>query len=649
MDTAVNWVSENAMVATVSDGGVVTARMNGQATIVAVSGNMTARAAVTVMQTAASIAVRTEPPALDALGQTFQLHATVFDANDRPIADSPIDWTSSDSMVVSVDVKGLVTAQGNGTADVTAASGEASASTVVTVSQVPVRAVVTPDSTILTSVDQTLQMVAFVLDRNGFSVPGIVFSWSSSDPEVAVIGSSGQVTARLNGTTRITAVSDEFTVYSEIEVRITSPHLASLVSLYQYTAGPDWLNSAHWLSDALVDDWHGVTADRMSRVTEIDLTNNYLQRTLPAEVADIGSLRILVLTDNDFLSGPLQKAFTRLDLDVLHLDGTSMCVPADAAFQNWLRRIPDVRADTCNSPRRDWDALTALYNGTTGPNWDTNYNWLTNAPLDSWFGVFTDKNGNVDLLILYENNLDGELPPEIGQFDKIRWLLLQHNELSGPIPLELWYLDQLSIIDLCCNDLTGSIPSEIKKLAKLEDLNLTRNDLTGIIPPELGMLDQLQVLALGENRLTGNLPKEIGRLSNLEWLYAHTNDLTGTIPAELGMLSQLTILSLHKNRFSGSIPAELVQLKNISVFNLGNNRLSGSIPAGLGDLNDLRWFDVSDNPDLEGPLPRSFLNLDLKGLKLQGTGVCIPTDNAFVEWLGEIEDYDAVYCDVPVR
>ena len=148
---------------------------------------------------------------------------------------------------------------------------------------------------------------------------------------------------------------------------------------------------------------------------------------------------------------------------------------------------------------------------------------------------------------------------------------------------------------------------------------------------------------MGENRLIGNLPAEIGRLSNLEWLYVYENGLTGTIPGELGMLSRLTILDLSNNRFSGTIPVDLTQLRNIRVFNLGNNRFSGTIPAGLGYLTDMRWFDVSNNPDLEGPLPRSFLYLDLEGLKLQGTGVCIPSDYLFVDWLGEIDDKEAAF------
>ena len=41
------------------------------------------------------------------------------------------------------------------------------------------------------------------------------------------------------------------------------------------------------------------------------------------------------------------------------------------------------------------DALEALYQDTDGDNWTNNRNWLSNAPLDSWHGVTTDRNGRV--------------------------------------------------------------------------------------------------------------------------------------------------------------------------------------------------------------------------------------------------------------
>jgi hypothetical protein len=46
-------------------------------------------------------------------------------------------------------------------------------------------------------------------------------------------------------------------------------------------------------------------------------------------------------------------------------------------------------------------------------------------------------------LVLDRQGLSGSLPPEIGQFRRLRALSLSHNQLSGPLPPELGQLSQL--------------------------------------------------------------------------------------------------------------------------------------------------------------------------------------------------------------
>ena len=48
----------------------------------------------------------------------------------------------------------------------------------------------------------------------------------------------------------------------------------------------------------------------------------------------------------------------------------------------------------------DRAALVALYNATGGPNWSRNDNWLSDAPIDEWFGVDTGSSGRVTVLDL---------------------------------------------------------------------------------------------------------------------------------------------------------------------------------------------------------------------------------------------------------
>ena len=57
-------------------------------------------------------------------------------------------------------------------------------------------------------------------------------------------------------------------------------------------------------------------------------------------------------------------------------------------------------------------------------------------------------------------------------------------------------------------------------------------------------------------------------------------------------------------------------------------------------------LDLSNNRDLVGPLPDSFLGLKgLSALRLDGTQLCAPTDGAFQDWLRGVEDKTGVtYC-----
>ena len=91
----------------------------------------------------------------------------------------------------------------------------------------------------------------------------------------------------------------------------------------------------------------------------------------------------------------------------------------------------------------DREALVALYAGTGGANWFINSNWLSDAPIDEWFGVVTDASDRVTELHLYDNWLSGRIPPEWGGLANLEWLGLSGNGLGGEIPPELGNLSNL--------------------------------------------------------------------------------------------------------------------------------------------------------------------------------------------------------------
>ncbi len=289
-------------------------------------------------------------------------------------------------------------------------------------------------------------------------------------------------------------------------------------------------------------------------------------------------------------------------------------------------------------PEADREALVALYNATDGDNWTDKTNWLTDNDLSTWFGV-TVSNGRVTSLDLRENNLTGEIPPQLGSLTSLDSLRLDHNALSGPIPPELGNLTKMKRLILFSNQLSGTVPPELAKLSNLERLILFSNQLSGTVPPELAKLSNLKWLYLSTNQLSGSIPVELGNLSNLERLILSANQLSGEIPVELGNLSNLKWLYLSTNQLSGSIPVELGNLENLERLHLSSNQLSGTVPPELANLSNLKWLILSAN-QLSGEIPVELGNLsNLTHLYLYGNGLSgsIPVE------LGNLENLERLH------
>ena len=103
--------------------------------------------------------------------------------------------------------------------------------------------------------------------------------------------------------------------------------------------------------------------------------------------------------------------------------------------------------------------MVALYNATDGANWKYNANWLSDAPIGTWYGVTTNNHGRVIELDLSVTDFIADLG------DTIIWGPIG---LSGTIPTALGSLTELRVLDLSWNSLRGHIPSELGNLSNLE-------------------------------------------------------------------------------------------------------------------------------------------------------------------------------------
>ncbi|AZQ64983.1 T9SS type A sorting domain-containing protein [Flammeovirga pectinis] len=248
-------------------------------------------------------------------------------------------------------------------------------------------------------------------------------------------------------------------------------------------------------------------------------------------------------------------------------------------------------------------ALEALYNTTDGPNWNNNTNWLTDEPIEDWYGVTTsqveDENGTTHLVVTQisfsNNSLKGNLPSELGNLIHLTSLNLSYNSLVS-VPLELGNLVNLTGLYLSSNSLV-SIPVELGNLVNLTELNLSYNSLVSV-PLELGNLVHLISLDLSRNSLE-SVPVELGNLVNLTELNLSYNSLV-SVPVELGNLSNLTSLILSSNSLE-SVPLELGNLLNLTSLNLSYNSLE-SVPVELGNLSNLTYLSLYSNSLLSVPV-----------------------------------------------
>ena len=419
----------------------------------------------------------------------MRLAATVTDANGQVVTGAEFVWGSGDTTVAVVDATGLVTGIGAGLVQVTATAAAVTGRAELTVvAPAPTTVAVTPDTVVLAALGHTTQLTADVRDQIGRAMDGVPVAWSSADTTVAVVDTSGLVTAVRNGAATVTAAAGEAAGGAHVNVR----QLAGSV-----TVSPSMDSVAPGDTLQLVAEAY----DETGHVVEGAV---FAWSSSDAPVATV---------DPSGLVRGTGEGTATITATVGDASGTS--------------EITVVNPDRV--------ALVALYNATDGPNWVDNTNWLTDAPLGEWYGVVTNAAGRVvriDLSgiwdgIAHPHGLSGAIPPELGSLSNLEQLDLHLNNLSGAIPPELGDLANLGYLDLRYNALSGAIPPELGNLSNLEVLYLFQNDLSGAIPPELGNLSNLEQLYLNGNAFSGAIPPELGDLSNLEGLYLTGNALFG--------------------------------------------------------------------------------------------------------------------------
>jgi len=88
----------------------------------------------------------------------------------------------------------------------------------------------------------------------------------------------------------------------------------------------------------------------------------------------------------------------------------------------------------------------------------------------------------------------------------------------------------LAALELGCNDLEGELPTELGGLSFLETLAVNSNKLNGTMPASLGNMTMLTRLDVSNNTLTGAIPGSVANLPHLVLLDVSDNSLSGPVP-----------------------------------------------------------------------------------------------------------------------
>ncbi|KAI3850639.1 hypothetical protein MKW92_052842 [Papaver armeniacum] len=232
-------------------------------------------------------------------------------------------------------------------------------------------------------------------------------------------------------------------------------------------------------------------------VTVISLSNNKLSGIIPASIGNCNGLRALRLHNNN-LTGTVPIELQHTSLTYLHLSHNNL----NGSFPIFIQKF--------------------LFNGS--------------IPKD----IFHLQ--KLQILDLSLNNFSGPIPSNLGNLTRLASRVFQiYGTQEAGVQYELANKGTRSLFetfdrsnsgfDLSCNNLNGNIPDEIGKLQGLSMLNLSHNHFSGSIPASVGNMSSLGSLdfnTLGFLNLShNNLSDRIPRGSHFDTLSLDGSAFTG--------------------------------------------------------------------------------------------------------------------------
>lgn len=230
-------------------------------------------------------------------------------------------------------------------------------------------------------------------------------------------------------------------------------------------------------------------AESFDRVQFLELSDNNLKGTVPAEFSLLTDLQFLDLKDNSLTGNfpPLlfDSLVNLMEFNVRNNNGLRGMLPATIV---------------------KWSNL-ALFDVSQ------NQQWTGRVP--SELGLLTALNG----LDLSHNQFTGIVPTQLSQLGLLQRLSLRGNKFNFTLPPAYGNMGSLLYLDMGQNSFVGRIPPGWESLSLLTTLLLDNNNLSGAVPPQIGpAYNQLNVLNIANNpQLSGIIPQQVCFIETLNF------------------------------------------------------------------------------------------------------------------------------------
>ncbi|KAI6687169.1 hypothetical protein NL676_023997 [Syzygium grande] len=199
-------------------------------------------------------------------------------------------------------------------------------------------------------------------------------------------------------------------------------------------------------------------------------------------------------------------------------------------------------------------------------------------------------------LLLSANNFTGTIPELFGNLKNLQDFRIDGSTLSGKIPDFIGNWTRITRLDMQGTSMEGPIPSSISLLTNLKELRIS--DLKGPSSnfPDLKRMNMMQYLILRNCLLTGSIPGYIGQMTSLNTLDLSDNKLTGQVPDTMGQA--LNFMFLTNNSLTGAVPTWVTSSKES--LDLSYNNFTGSPPISCqqSEVNLVSSYSSNGNNSL---------------------------------------------------